>query len=213
VFDAELGLNTYRSIGSVSRADLSRLALDGRTRTGLPEFRTGEGLAAGEFENAFGVRFERISKETWPSKNPPDYRIFGGELDGKTVDFLYTADSRYAVEKMNDNFLRNARAERSTLENIIKHTNKADYVPMDLRTLNSVNQQKLLNLIQKLTPDQRGQLLIIRQELPWLDQYLYLTRKALSLTVVVLALDTIQPSFLRLLKVFELNLKSRLRNA
>ncbi|MFC4158784.1 hypothetical protein [Chitinimonas lacunae] len=155
-------MNTYQSTGAVSRADLSRLALDGRTRTGEPVFRTGEGLAAAEFESAFGVHLERISKEAWPSKNPPDFKIVGGDLDGKTVDFLYTADSRYAVEKMNDNFLRNAKAERAALNNIIKHTSKADYVPMDFRTLNSVNQQKLLNLTQQLTPAQRAQLLIIR---------------------------------------------------
>jgi hypothetical protein len=162
--DGETNLLTFRasSMYSPSNADLSRLALDGFRRSGEPVFRTGEGLAASEFERAFGGMLDRITPDSWSTPNPPDFIIKGGQFDGKTVDFLYTADSKYAADQMNKNFLQNAKAERKALDNIIKHTDKADFVPMDLRVLNERNQQKLLEVIQKLKPAEQRKLVIIK---------------------------------------------------
>jgi hypothetical protein len=97
------------------------------------------------------------------SQNPPDFVIRGGINDGKTVDFLYTVNSPYSLEKFNTNFLANPRTERIALRTIIDHVEKADIVPMDFRTLNSANQIKFIEkILPKLTPDQKAKLLIIR---------------------------------------------------
>lgn len=63
---------------------------------------------------------------------------------------------------MNKNFLINAKGERKALDNIIKHTDKADFVPMDFRVLNERNQQKLLEVIKNLKPAEQRKLIIIK---------------------------------------------------
>jgi hypothetical protein len=161
--DPATGLNTYVSGGDITNAELTRLSLDGYNKTGTPIYRTGEGLAASEFEKTFGVTLERITKETSNVKNPADFTIRGGELDGKTIDFLYTINNEYAKDKLNANFLLKIRDENAAYDNLVKHVNKADFVPLDFRTLNEANQSKLLNnVIPRLTPAQQAQLLIIK---------------------------------------------------
>ena len=101
--DDSTNLLTFRasSMYSPSNSDLSRLALDGFKRSGEPVFRTGEGLAASEFERAFGGMLDRITPDSWPHPNPPDFMIKGGQYDGKTVDFLYVK-TRLVINTFNE---------------------------------------------------------------------------------------------------------------
>ena len=45
---------------------------------------------------------------------------------------------------------------------IIEHLNKADYVPVDFRVLNSENQKIFLDFIKTLPKEQQGKIILIK---------------------------------------------------
>ncbi|WP_309227469.1 hypothetical protein [Zooshikella harenae] len=74
-----------------------------------------------------------------------DFIVETGPNKGKSVDFLFTADTRKAKEMINKHFDKNP----TNLSQIKDHVDKADIVPLDMRNLNSTNASKVINFINK----------------------------------------------------------------
>ena len=91
---------------------------------GNNKLRPGEAGAAVEIQNALGGKLRRAQ-----SGEKGDFVFTSGTQQGKTVDFLFTADSNKAAELTNKFFDKNP----SNLTQIKGHVDKVDIVPMDMR--------------------------------------------------------------------------------
>jgi filamentous hemagglutinin len=115
----------------------------------------GEASAATELENYLGETLERITD----SNMKGDFVITSGEDVGKTVDFMLTPGSLREADKVNEFFEINADRFINTL---LDHVNKADIVCLDTRFLTEANQSILMDMINRLTLEQRAQIILIK---------------------------------------------------
>ena len=102
----------------------------------------------------------------------PDFVIQSGKLKGKTVDVMFSVENdAYRITHFNQNFLRTTKKKgkvssvwEEKKDNIQKHLQKADIVPLDMRYLNTENQQKILSYVLSLPENQRRQFIVIVKE-------------------------------------------------
>ena len=117
--------------------------------------RPGEASAAVEIQNAFGGQLRRAVE----GDGKVDFVFVDGPQQGKTVDFLFTADTSKQSQMMNRFFDKNLKGSQAQ---IVSHVNKADMVPLDFRNLELQNQNKLMEFINTLTKEQQSHLVIMR---------------------------------------------------
>jgi filamentous hemagglutinin len=117
---------------------------------------------AAQLENATGSTIKMVDR---PPANPdgsfpksPDFVFASGPNAGKTGDFMFTAEPNRAPS-MNTYFDKNWPKTEASLN---AHLTKADVVVLDFTNLTPVNQLKVNDWINTLTPAQRGQILIRR---------------------------------------------------
>ncbi len=118
--------------------------------------RPGEASAAVEIQNAFGGKLRRADGDDGSSV---DFVFSDGPQQGKTVDFLFTADTNKQAEFMNKFFDKNLAGNKAQ---IVSHVKKADIVPLDLRNLNQSNQTKIIDFIKTLEPSQQAKLVLMK---------------------------------------------------
>lgn len=153
--DPATGVATINPTTSVSGSQVSRLSTGSSAASH-------EVQVAAQLENATGSTIKIVEK---PPVNPdgtrpksPDFVFESGPNAGKTSDFMFTAESS-KVPLMNTNFDRNwSRTEVS----LNAHLTKADVVVLDFTNLTPVNQLKVTDWINTLSPAQRTQILIRR---------------------------------------------------
>lgn len=105
-------------------------------------------------QNYLGGRLSRAPEGTWG-----DFVIESGPNAGKTVDFMLTPDNSKQASKINQFFEKNLKG---FTEQLHAHVDKADIVPMDTRFLSAQNNQLLLDVVRKLSPEQQAKILLVR---------------------------------------------------
>ncbi len=127
-----------------------------------------EAIMAAQLESELG---EMKRYEIRPGdKNNPDFEIVSGPHAGKTVDAMYTTEnfSPREIENLNKFYEKNMTIPESAdklpkgQKVILEHLEKADFVPIDFRILNSANQMIFINYIKTLTPEQQAKFIIVR---------------------------------------------------
>jgi hypothetical protein len=153
--DHATGVATINPTTSVSGSQISRLSTGSNA---APH----EVQVAAQLENATGSTIKMVDR---PPANPdgsfpksPDFVFASGPNAGKTGDFMFTAESN-KVPSMNTYFDKNWPKTEASLN---AHLTKADVVVLDFTNLTPVNQLKVNDWINTLTPTQRGQILIRR---------------------------------------------------
>ena len=94
-----------------------------------------------------------------PLDKNPDWTIASGPNNGKTVDAMYTTDNltQKEIDGLNKFYEKNMtvvkRAEEllPEIQNIQKHFNQADFVPIDFRVLNEKKSEYFFKLCQDIT--------------------------------------------------------------
>jgi filamentous hemagglutinin len=146
------GVRTVEAREPVDLNDFDRLNQIDVNRNRL---RPGEAGAATELENYLGETLERVTD----SATKGDFVITTGEDAGKTVDLMLTPNSVQEAYKTNEFFVKNADGFMNSL---IEHIGKADIVCLDTRFLTEANQSILMDMLGKLTPEQRAQIILIK---------------------------------------------------
>jgi CdiA C-terminal tRNase domain len=147
--------NGVRTVEAREPVDLNGFDRLNQIDTNVNRLRPGEAGAATELENYLGETLERITNPAMRG----DFVITTGEDAGKTVDFMLTPGSAREAEKINEFFVKNADGFMSDLTD---HVNKADIVCLDMRFLTQENQSILLDMVNRLTPEQRAQIILIK---------------------------------------------------
>lgn len=116
-----------------------------------------EASAAVEIQNSLGGTLKRIDN----LDSSADFIFTSGPNKGKTVDFMFTTGSSTVKEinGINQFFDKNRNTNIKTLN---EHLSKADFVPLDFRNLDLVNQQKLINHIKTLPASDQSKIIIMR---------------------------------------------------
>ena len=100
----------------------------------------------------------------------PDWVIKSGPYKDKTVDAMYTTDklTKKEIDGLNKFYEKSMTVVDTKtgkipgIENIQKHLNKADFVPIDFRVLTPQNQKIFLNYVKTLPKSQQQQFIILR---------------------------------------------------
>ncbi|MCZ4322770.1 hemagglutinin repeat-containing protein [Pseudomonas anguilliseptica] len=149
--DTNTGLNAINPIVSNSRGRIKELGFDPDTK----KINLHEGQTAVQLENTFGSTLKRV--EPTPGQKNPDFIFVDGPYAGKTVDFMWTDQSRSV--QLNKFFSVNA--ERN-LDQLVRHMEKADIVPLDYRNLTIENQNIINGWVERFSQEQKAKLLILR---------------------------------------------------
>ncbi|WP_456022333.1 hemagglutinin repeat-containing protein [Pseudomonas protegens] len=149
--DPETGLNAINPNPSTNTARIEELAKDLDTQ----KIALHEGQVAVQLENTFGSTLERV-KPTLGKPNP-DFVFVDGPYVGKTVDFMWTDSSRSGP--LNKFFVNNAK---TNYDQLIKHIEKADIVPLDFRNLTIENQGLVKSWIDSLPSVSKDKIIILR---------------------------------------------------
>jgi len=120
---------------------------------GNGKLRPSEAGAAVEIQNALGGSLRRAQ-----SDEKGDFVFTSGQHQGKSVDFVFTADTQRAAEMMNKFFDKNP----SNLTQIKGHVDDVDIVPLDMRHLNLENQNKIMEFINTLSKKDQSKLILIK---------------------------------------------------
>ena len=100
----------------------------------------------------------------------PDWVIKSGPYKDKTVDAMYTTDklTKKEIDGLNKFYEKSMTVVDTKtgkipgIENIQKHLNKANFVPIDFRVLTPQNQKIFLNYVKTLPKSQQQQFIILR---------------------------------------------------
>jgi hypothetical protein len=153
--DPATGVATINPTSSVSGSQINRLSSGASAASHEIE-------VAAQLENATGSTIRMVepppvnANGTRPKS--PDFVFESGPNSGKTGDFMFTAEPS-KVPLMNTNFERNWSRTEASLN---AHLTKADVVVLDFTNLTPVNQLKVTDWINTLSPAQRTQILIRR---------------------------------------------------
>ncbi len=125
-----------------------------------------EAMVAVEYQNHFKVRLERPQPEYNEDGTPKagfDYWI---TETGDKLDFMFTmyGSSESKINKLNRFFAHNDEALRDKKDGIQEHLEKADIVPIDLRSLTTENRLILVNYVLSLSYKQQNQVVFILGE-------------------------------------------------
>ena len=119
----------------------------------------GEASAAAELQNILGGKLRRVTDS---DMSKADFIIEDGLNKGKSIDFMFTSNSRGASYYINKHFEKNWRRQIGTKEQIIYHLEKADIVPLDLRNLDMQHRAKIIDFIyNNLSLEQRSRIIIM----------------------------------------------------
>ncbi|HFC8552181.1 TPA: hypothetical protein ACFRHD_002217, partial [Neisseria lactamica] len=124
------------------------------------KFAPAEAATAAQLEKYLG-RMERISGVS--NGKSADFIIINGANKGKTVDMMYTTKNLtdQQINKMNQFYKKNMESGVEKT-NILKHLEKADIVPMDIRFFTFENRLILLNHIKTLPKNLQRKIIIVR---------------------------------------------------
>ncbi|GKX56134.1 hypothetical protein SOASR030_22460 [Leminorella grimontii] len=116
-----------------------------------------EASAAVEIQNSLGGTLKRIGD----GEGLGDFIFTSGPNKGKTVDFMFTTANGTSKEitGINQFFNNNWEKNVKVLED---HLKKADFVPLDFRVLNHINQQRLMDHIKTLSASEQKKIIIMR---------------------------------------------------
>jgi hypothetical protein len=120
---------------------------------GNAKLRPGEAGASVEIQSALGGQLRRAG-----AGERGDFVFTSGPNQGQSVDFLFTADTNKAAVMMNKFFDKNP----SNLTQIKGHVGKADIVPLDMRSLNMENQNKIMDYIRGLSKGDQSKIILIQ---------------------------------------------------
>lgn len=121
-----------------------------------------EAMAGAEYQAYFGVKLTRPKPEYDEQGKPKagfDYWV-----DGTTkLDFMYTMHgvNAFKLEKFNQYFAHTDDAWGNQKAEIMRHLDKADIIPLDLRYLTDENRVKLIDFVLSLSKEQQKQIVLI----------------------------------------------------
>ena len=93
----------------------------------------------------------------------PDFVIAEGPDSGKTIDFMFVADTLEEAKNMNNNFMRTPRQIECLRDHVKAHLAKADIVPLYFKNLTAENQKLLTGkILDPLPPTDREKLRAMR---------------------------------------------------
>jgi hypothetical protein len=138
--------------GPVQLDEFSRL---NQTDFAVSKPKPGEASAAVEIQNELGGTLRRADA----GDGNVDFVFTDGPMKGKTVDFLFTADSQKKADGINRFFAKNLEGNKAQ---IISHLDKADIVPIDLRNLNPTNRSLVLDFVKTLNRTQQSKIVLIK---------------------------------------------------
>lgn len=121
-----------------------------------------EAMAGAEYQAYFGVKLTRPKPEYDEQGKPKagfDYWVDGT----KKLDFMYTMHgvNAFKLEKFNQYFAYTDDAWGNQKAEIMRHLDKADIIPLDLRYLTDENRVKLIDFVLSLTKEQQKQIVLI----------------------------------------------------
>ncbi|MDO4441124.1 MAG: hypothetical protein Q4B81_02965 [Moraxella sp.] len=121
-----------------------------------------EAMAVTEYQAYFGVKLTRPKPEYDEQGKPKagfDYWVDGN----KKLDFMYTMHgvNAFKLEKFNQYFAHTDDAWGNQKAEIMRHLDKADIIPLDLRYLTDENRVKLIDFVLSLTKEQQKQIVLI----------------------------------------------------
>lgn len=127
-----------------------------------------EAAAAARMENVLG-KMERLPDTSVAGKNA-DFVITSGPNKGKTVDLMYTTKnlSQKEIDGINKFFEKNMTVASSPgklppgKDQIMKHLDKVDIVPVDFSVLTPKNQKIFTDYIKTLPKSQQDKIIIMR---------------------------------------------------
>ena len=117
-------------------------------------FRPGEAGAAAELQGLLGGQLERSGVG-----QAGDFIFTSGPYGGKSVDFMFTANSTKQASMIDKYFESNFESNVMQLQS---HLGKADLVPLDIRNVNMANQQRFMQAVQDLSIADRQRVIIFR---------------------------------------------------
>ncbi|WP_272572599.1 two-partner secretion domain-containing protein [Providencia sp. PROV258] len=135
---------------------------------GNGKFNPAEAAAAARLETSLG-QMDRLP-EGIAGKASADFIITSGANKGKTVDLMYTTKNlkQAEIDGINKFYEKNMTVSREAgklppgQDQIIKHLNKADIVPVDFSVLTPKNQQIFMDYVKTLPKSQRDKIIILR---------------------------------------------------
>lgn len=125
-----------------------------------------EAMAGAEYQAYFGVKLTRPKPEHNADGTPKagfDYWVD----DTQKLDFMFTMHGypQRKIDNLNKFFAHNDEAWNAKKDDIIKHLNKADIVPLDLRYLTDENRSKIIDFVLSLSQEQRQKIILIQGKL------------------------------------------------
>lgn len=124
--------------------------------------KSNEAMAVAEYQAYFGVTLTRPKPEYDKQGKPKagfDYWVD----DKQKLDFMFTMHgvNAFKLEKFNQYFAHTDDAWSNQKAEIMRHLDKADIVPLDLRYLTDENRVKLIDFVLSLTKEQQKQIVLI----------------------------------------------------
>uniref|UniRef100_UPI002FE18541 VENN motif pre-toxin domain-containing protein n=1 Tax=Providencia huaxiensis TaxID=2027290 RepID=UPI002FE18541 len=127
-----------------------------------------EAAAAARLETSLG-QMDRLPEGAVGTANA-DFIITTGPNKGKTVDLMYTTKNlkQAEIDGINKFYEKNMTVSKEAgklppgQDQIIKHLNKADIVPVDFSVLTPKNQQIFMNYVKTLPKSQQDKIIILR---------------------------------------------------
>ena len=126
-----------------------------------------EAELADQYQQNYDVKLvgyeEGVHKKMMPN-NPPDLAELNNNLpegDWQTLDIMYKTGKDADIKAFNNSFNKSTKMWRRAKENIIKHLNKADIVPMHLDSFDTQTRTKILSFVLSLSKEQQKQIVLI----------------------------------------------------
>ena len=149
-----VGVTSFAGL-KADKAEVQRLLLDKAQN----KHNLHEAEAAALWQQTYGVKLERYNL---PNNNPPDFMV-ASEDEQKTwltLDFMFTADldNEFKLRAFNSHL---KREWEDVTDNIQRHLQKADIVPLDLRPLDAINRAKVIAYVVSLSEEKRNKITLI----------------------------------------------------
>lgn len=142
--------------------------LNTKDALGNGKYNPAEAAAAARLETSLG-QMDRLPEGTVGTASA-DFIITTGPNKGKTVDLMYTTKNlkQAEIDGINKFYEKNMTVSREAgklppgQDQIIKHLNKADIVPVDFSVLTPKNQQIFMDYVKTLPKSQQDKIIILR---------------------------------------------------
>ncbi|MGP1571889.1 MAG: phage minor head protein [Moraxella sp.] len=162
------GILTANFIGIAARQkEIDRLKIEIDNTESLSE-----GIIADEWQQYYNVELERYNPNIHKiieKGKPADFAMIEKDkppIEWLTLDFMFSMvkDDIKSIDNMNymlSNHKRKSHNWKSLKNNIIKHIDKSDIVPLDLRYFSIENRTKIIAYVLSLSKEQQAKIVLI----------------------------------------------------